>query len=81
MEFDIKKYDNTNFHEDELINKRIKALLLWFEYEVYSKNISLIKQMVVIDTLVERLIKKEWYEIGSFFQNLKLDLEKKIGDN
>ena len=35
MEFNLNKYDGVNFHKDEMTHKKIKALLLWFDYKAH----------------------------------------------
>lgn len=71
MAFDINKYDDVNFHDDELTNKRIIALMLWFEFEIHEKQLDPVRQVLLLETLIQGLIKKEWYEIAKIFTDLR----------
>ena len=73
MQFNINKYDDISFHNDELISKRIKALLLWFEYQVIDSEFSKELEIDFIDSIIETMVDQEWYEVAVFFKNLKLD--------
>ena len=77
MAFNMKKYDNVRFHSDDLTHKRIKALLLWFEYEVYKRNANLDTQIVLLDKWINTLVTQEYYEVVPFFKNMRLDMMNK----
>ena len=78
MSFNMNKYDNVRFHSDELTHKRIKALLLWFEYEVYKRNAFPESQLKLMDRWINTLVKQEYYEVVPFFRNMKIDMEVKF---
>jgi hypothetical protein len=78
MDFNIKKYDRMTFHKDELVNKRVKALFLWFDYEVYKKKLSHKQQIILIDYWVGELTRMEYYEIIPFFKKRRLSISHKI---
>ena len=78
MDFNINKYDNVRFHQDDLTHKRIKALLLWFEYEVYKNNLPLEGQIKLMERWLGRLLQEEYYEVLPFFKGLKADMEEKL---
>ena len=78
MPFDMQKYDEVRFHSDELTHKRIKVLLLWFEYEVYKKNPSAETQVKLMERWIDTLVKQEYYEVVPFFRNLKSDMIKNL---
>jgi hypothetical protein len=78
MEFNIKKYDRMTFHKDEVVNKRIIALFLWFDYEVIKKKLTLKQQVKLIDYWVGELTRMEYYEIIPFFNNRRKQLVGKI---
>lgn len=71
MGFDIKKYDKVRFDEDELIHNKIKALLLWYEYQVHSQKLGKREQITLLNNIVNVSIEEEWYEIASFFRDKK----------
>jgi hypothetical protein len=76
MGFDINKYDKRRFHEDELIHKRIKALLLWYEHQVYLQKFSKDEQVILLNNIVNVSIQEEWYEIATFFRDERLKILK-----
>jgi len=81
MGFDIHKYDKTRFSNNELTNKRIKALLLWFEYEVDKNNLPIELQIVLLEEWLEKLLNEEYYEVLPFFQKKLNDMNGKLTDN
>ncbi len=74
MEFDIHKYDRRTFSDDDLTHKRIKALLLWFEYEVYKKDIPLSSQIPMMTQWIKKLEAQEYYEVLPFFTKMRDDM-------
>jgi len=79
MEFNINKYDNVKFDKKDLTHKRIKALLLLFEYyEVHKKNIPLEEQIPAMDTYLVKLLNEEIYEVLPFFKNLREEMVKRL---
>lgn len=79
MEFNINKYDNVKFDEKDLTHKKIKVLLLWFEYhEVYQKNIPLEEQIPAMDIFLLNLQDEEIYEVLLFFKNLREEMVKRL---
>jgi hypothetical protein len=77
MDFNLTKYDNLNFHNDILTHKRIKALLLWFEYEVYKNNLPLDEQIKFMDIWLNSLLEEEYYEVLPFFESLRAAMVQK----
>lgn len=81
MGFNINKYDNVTFSNNDLTNKRIKALVLWFEYEVDKKNLSLDAQIELLELWLKRLLKEELYEVLPFFKQKLTDIkEQKLNE-
>ena len=76
MGFDINKYDNVTFSSNDLTNKRIKALLLWFEYEVDKNNLSVDAQIELLELWLKRFIKEELYEVIPFFEKKLTDIKE-----
>jgi hypothetical protein len=74
MNFDIHKYDKTTFSYDVLTDKRIKALLLWFEYEVYVRKIPLSSQIPMMTKWINKLEVQEYYELIPFFTKMRDDM-------
>jgi len=78
MDFNINKYNNVRFSDNELTHKRVKALLLWFEYEVYKNRIPLDGQIKLLDRWLKKLLEKEYYEVLPFFEKKKNDMIKEL---
>ena len=78
MGFDINKYDKIRFHTNSLIQKRVKALYLWFDYEVNKRDLDYKGQVRLIDEWVEILIEYEYYEVVPFFKRRRYDILKSI---
>jgi hypothetical protein len=72
MGFDINKYNDEKFHEDELVNKRIRALMLWYEYQVFRRKLSRHDQLTLLNKVIDTTIRQEWYEITEHFKNIKI---------
>lgn len=73
MNFNINKYDNISFHKDEIVSRRIRALLLWFEFQVLDSEFSKELEIDFIDSIIDTMVDQEWYEVAVFFKDLKLD--------
>jgi len=78
MEFNINKYDRVMFHKDEVINKRIIALFLWFDYEIIKKKLTKEQQIKFIDYWCCELTRMEYYEIIPFFNRRRKQTMGKI---
>ena len=74
MEFDIKKYDNTTFSDNDLTHKRIKVLLLWFEYEVHKNNLQPEAQVTLMTKWIAKIEQQEYYEVIPFFKEKRNEL-------
>ena len=78
MNFNINKYKKTKFHDDEVINNKIKALYLWFDYEVNKRDLSFKDQVRLLDKWSARFIKEEFYEIIPLFEDRRYETLKLI---
>ena len=74
MEFDINKYDGVRFNSDDLMDKKIKSMLLWYEYKVIELNLTENECIELLDSIIKTMADNEWYEVSVFFQRMKLDL-------
>lgn len=74
MGFNLNKYDGVNFHKDEMTHKKIKALLLWFDYKAQDLSLSYNEKVTLLDNIIDNMAKNEWYEVANFFKNIKADL-------
>ena len=77
MAFDINKYSGYTFNDNEIIDNKIKALLVWYEYQTMVNVYSINEQIQIIDNILKLCIKEEWYEIASFFKSKKIELLKR----
>lgn len=68
MNFDIDRYKNRRLHKDDEIDKKIKALFLWFDYEVSRKKLSLTNQLNLIDDWIRKFEEAELYEVIPMFK-------------
>lgn len=74
MEFDINKYDGVRFNSDDLMDKKIKSMLLWYEYKVIELSLTENECIELLDSIIKTMADNEWYEVSVFFQKMKLDL-------
>lgn len=71
MAFDINKHMNNTFHEDEEVSDKIKALLLWYEYQIHIRELDSEQQGIMLSNIIKMAIKNEWYEVADFFNKKK----------
>lgn len=76
MDFNIYKYDNQIFHEDELIHGRIKALLIWYEFRAFERGSDKDEKLMLIDEVIKMCVKQEWFEIATFFSEQKIKVKE-----
>ena len=74
MEFDLNKYNNIRFNENDLMDKKIKAMLLWYEYKVIELSLTENECIELLDSIIKTMADNEWYEVSVFFQKMKIDL-------
>ena len=68
MDFDMKRYDKRKFHEEDEIDKKIKALMLLYDYQVFRKNLSSTNQLALLDDWILKFTEFEFYEIIPVFK-------------
>jgi len=74
MGFDLNKYENVRFNEDDLMDRKIKAMLLWYEYKAADLELSNNECIDLLDSIIKTMADNEWYEVSVFFQKMKIDL-------
>lgn len=77
MAFDVNKYSGDTFNNNEDIDRKIKALLVWFEYQTKVRDFSINEQIQMVENILRLCVKEEWYEIAVFFKNKKIELLQK----
>lgn len=68
MNFNFEKYERRRFHENREIDKKIKALLLYYDYQVEKKELSLSEQLTLIDDWINKFEQHELYEVIPTFK-------------
>jgi len=76
MAFNLNKYKDKVFHKDEGINKKIKALLLWYEFHSEQRELTTKGKLSLLDNMIRLCVKQEWFEIASFFRDKKSEIGK-----
>ena len=74
MGFDLNKYENVRFNEDDLMDRKIKAMLLWYEYKAEELKLSNNECIDLLDSIIKTMADNELYEVSVFFQKMKIDL-------
>ena len=81
MEFNFKKYEKRKFHSDNEINKKIIALFLLLDYEIYNGDVSDVNQLKLIDDWIIKFIHQEYYEVIPSFKQRRSMILKRIKVN
>lgn len=68
MGFDLNRYEKRRFHENVEIDKKIKALYLWFDYEVSTRKLNHSSQLTLIDNWIANFLLHELYEVVPAFK-------------
>jgi len=68
MKYNIKKYEKRRFHKDPDVDKKIKALFLWFDYEVETRDLTYTQQLTLIDNWITSFLFSELYEVVPMFK-------------
>ena len=74
MDFDVDKYKGCRFHKDDLIDKKLKALLLWFDHEVDRTDATLGNQLILIDTWIDTFLDEQHYELITKLKQKRYDI-------
>jgi len=80
MKFNFKRYEGVIFHKDPDINKKIKALLLWYDYEVITKDLSYRDRVTLLDKWIKNFIDIELYEAIDVFKTRRDKLSSLVGE-
>jgi len=78
MKFDFDKYKKRRFHDNDDIDKKIKVLFLYYDYQVIDKKLGLTQQLRLLDIWVIKLIQYELYEVIPMFKLRRSVLIKQI---
>ena len=72
------QYENTTFHPNDKINKKIKALLYWFDYRIKKNNLSESQQIEVLNNWIKTFKEEELYEMIPSFKARKREILRTI---
>jgi len=68
MQFDFNRYDKRRFHKDDKIDKKVKTLLLYYDYKVIENKLNLGEQLVLLDDWIDKFVEHELYEVIPIFK-------------
>ena len=75
--FNIKKYKDKKFHQDEAVHKKIEALFLVYDKRVYDNNLKYRSKIRLLNIYIKKLIQHEEYEVVQAFIERKFRKYKK----
>ena len=68
MNFDFDRYKRRRFHEDDEIDKKVKALFLYYDYQVMDKKLTYGQQLTLLDNWIDKFERHELYEVIPMFK-------------
>lgn len=77
MNFNMCRYEGRRFHDEPEIDKKIKALYLWFDYEVFRNKLTYPQQLKLIDSWIAVFITSELYEVVPAFKIKRITIATK----
>ena len=80
MKFNFKRYEGVVFNKDPDINKKIKALLLWYDYEVMTKDLIYEDRIKLLDKWIKNFIDIELYEAIDVFKTRRDKLSSLVAE-
>lgn len=74
---DLNKYKKKRFNKDKFIDKRIKALFLFYDKKVEDLKLSYRQSIELINHMIRVLVDSEEYELAAAFRRRKFKKYKK----
>lgn len=68
---DLDKYKNKRFSKDKFIDKRIKALFLFYDKRVGELKLGYKQSIELLNHMISVLVDSEEYELAAAFRNRK----------
>lgn len=68
MDFNLEKYKKFRFHKDDNVDKKVKALFLYYDYLIINKKLTSYEQLVLLDFWILKFEEHELYEVIPFFK-------------
>jgi hypothetical protein len=78
MNFDFNRYKRRRFHKDDEIDKKIKALFLYYDYQVADKQLDLAQKLTLLDGWIQKFERHELYEVIPMFKMRRAVVVKQI---
>lgn len=75
--FDLDKYKKKKFSKNKLLDKRIKALFLFYDKKVDDLKLDYVKSIELINHMIGVLVDSEEYELAAAFKRRKFKKYKK----
>lgn len=75
---DLNKYKKKRFNKDKLIDKRIKALFLFYDKKVEDLKLSYKQSIGLLNHMISVLVESEEYELAAAFKRRKFRKYKKF---
>jgi hypothetical protein len=74
---DINKYKNKRFSKDSFVDKRIKALFLFYDKKVSDSNLGFDDSIKLLNHMISVFVATEEYELAEAFKQRKIHKFKK----
>lgn len=74
---DIDKYRKKRFNKDSFIDKRIKALFLYYDLKVDELKLTYKEGLTLINHMISVFVEREEYELAEAFKDRKFRKYKK----
>ena len=74
---DFEKYNKKKFNKDKFIDKRIKALFLYYDMRVEELKLTYKESLKLITHMISVLVDSEEYELAAAFKRRKFKKYKK----
>jgi hypothetical protein len=78
MSIDLKKYDNVKFHENEDVDKKIRAYMFIFDYVSFINKLADKEKVDLFDEWEKVFLLEEFYEIIPSIQHRRKKLKEKM---
>ena len=78
MNFDFDRYKKRRFHKNDEINNKVKALFLYYDYQVINKELNLTQQLNLLDDWIKKFEQHELYEVIPMFKLRRAVVSKQL---
>jgi len=78
MRFDFDRYKKRRFHKNDEIDKKVKALFLYYDYQVINKKMNPAQQLTLLDDWIIKFQQHELYEVIPMFKMRRAIVVKQI---